>query len=50
MLEIIGTICLIFDLYLLNYLLKIEDRSNGRLLCQWDPIDYKKLCDNANKL
>lgn len=50
MMEILCATGLFFNIYLLNYLLKIEDRSNGRLLCQWDPIDYKKLCDNANKL
>jgi len=41
---------LFFNIYMINYLLQIEDTSNGRLLCQLDPIDYKKLCDIVNKI
>ena len=50
MLEVICAIGLFFNIYMINYLLQIEDTSNGRLLCQCDPIDYKKLCNIANKL
>lgn len=47
MMEVICTIGLFFNIYLLNYLLKNEDKSNGRLLCQWETIDYKKLCEHV---
>ena len=50
MMEVICTVGLFFNIYMINYLLQIEDTSNGRLLCQCDPIDYKKLCNIANKL
>jgi hypothetical protein len=50
MLEVFCTVGLFFNIYMINYLLKIEDTSNGRLLCQYDPIDYKKLCTMANSL
>jgi hypothetical protein len=43
--EVICTVGLFFNIYLLNYLLKNEDTSNRRLLCQLEPIEYKKLCD-----
>ena len=41
MLEIICTLGLIVDIYILNYLLKKEDKSNGRLLCYWEEIIKK---------
>ena len=44
MMEILCTIGLIFDIYLLNYLFKKEDNSNGKFLCYWEePIKNKKL-------
>jgi len=48
--EVICTVGLFFNIYMIHYLLKIEDSSNGRLICQWDPIDYKKLYYIVNKL
>ena len=51
MMEIICATGLFFNIYLLNYLLKKEDRSNGRLLCYYEEIvKNKNLYNKDNKL
>ena len=51
MLEIMCTLGLIFNIYLLNYLFKKEDKSNGKFLCYLEePIKNKKLYNKDNIL
>ena len=53
MLEIMCTIGLIFDIYLLNYLFKKEDKSNGNFLCYCEEPNKnknKKIYNKDSKL
>lgn len=51
MMEILCATGLFFNIYLLNYLFKKEDITNGKFLCHWEePIKNKKFYNKDNKL